>query len=211
MGEKNPYRRLAYFAELPATLHRFALTGKEAWVDQLIDKALADPSADVVIAAIRVIGDMNKTQFTDKLISLYSAVGGNNLALSESALRCMVIRSLKRFPGPTVSSFLVSVVQAPPHQDQTSEIVREALSAMNELNDPLFINSLAAFVKTLENKKAQLQQESDDLPGPKNAAEEKIIVQKKSGYNRRIQGYAEMITFVDTIESSISSRQGGRK
>jgi hypothetical protein len=210
-GEANPYRRLAYFVEIPAVLQRFGVTDKEAWVDLMIDKALDDRNADVVIAAIGSISAMNKEQFVDKLIALYSAVGKSGLSLSESPIRCMIIRSVKHFPSPAVNSFLVSVLQEPPRQDPTGAVVHEALDAMKESQNPVFIKALASFSKSVQTKQAALQQELDALPAPAGKADEKSDNEKRFRYNHRIQGYSEMVLLSDGIASSISGNKGGRK
>jgi hypothetical protein len=206
-GEANPYRRLAYFVELPSVIQRFGVTDKEAWVDLMIGKALDDRSADVVIAARGSIGSMNKDQFVNKLIALYSAVGNNALSLSESPIRCMIIRSLKHFSTPVVSTFLASVLRDPPRQNPTGAVVREALNAMNESQNPVFIEALASFSKSVQTKQAALQRELDALPAPA----EKSNDGKRFRYNHDIQGYAEMIYLSDGIASSISGNKGGRK
>jgi hypothetical protein len=214
-GEQNGYRRLAYLKELGATLTRFKLSGNEQWVDQLLDKALDDATAIVVLAAVQNIGDLNKKEFIDRLITVYQAAPNGRVAFSQSAIRCMIVRTLKRFSDPRVVAFFTSIVQAPPQGETLSPVVSETIAAMAESGDRVYVQTIQTFSQTVQAKISAIKKDGDaytaTASAPQAKSDEQSVKAKKEKNQYWISRYTELASACDRIAKKLSDKQGGSK
>jgi hypothetical protein len=210
-GEHNGYRREAFLNELPATMARFKLSGNEQWVDQLLDKALDDAKAYVVIKAIFVIGDLHKKEYITRLIALYQNVATTNIALSQTTIQCVIVRTVKQFSDPQISAFLNSILQAPPQGNLLSPVVRETITAMAENGDKGYIKPLQDFTQTVQSKISSIDM---DLNGPMfqaNAADKQKADSNKTKYHYWKSRFTELASTCSAVTKKLSDKQGGVK
>jgi hypothetical protein len=153
--ESNYYLRAEMLAKTESAMAVSKRGEDTLALNNLIDKALNDGNAQVVIEAIRVIGTLKLESFIDRLDLLYNSVEKSPMAVSQITIRCMIVRTLAQMPSTQTQQIFGRIIS---NQTGTgiSPDVLETISAIGETNNSSFISTLTILLNKMKAHKARL-------------------------------------------------------
>ena len=132
--------------ELLFSLKRY-LPQKPLWIKELLGKALTDMSPIVAAEAVCQIGEFRFTEYNSDLIKLYNDAEKRFSSLSYAErVRCAIIQALGNIGNSEAKAFISGLLK----NDKGSYIGQFLLSAIESLNDPVFINDVKLYKAKME-------------------------------------------------------------
>ena len=123
------------------------LPQKPLWIKELLGKALTDKSPVVAAEAVYQIGEFRFTEYNSDLIKLYNDAEKRFSSLSYAErVRCAIIKALGNI-GNSEAKVFISVLLK---NDKGSYTGQFLLSAIESLNDPVFVNDVKLYKTKME-------------------------------------------------------------
>ena len=142
----SSYNNSVKKCELLFSLRKY-LPQKPLWIKELLGKALTDKSPVVAAEAVYQIGEFRFTEYNSDLIKLYNDAEKRFSSLSYAErVRCAIIQALGKIGNSEAKVFISGLLK----NDRGSYIGQFLLSAIESLNDPVFVNDVKLYKIKME-------------------------------------------------------------